>query len=337
MKIPIVKRFLLINLILLLIACQENQNRGQINTVKGSIDSSGLGLTLTHEHIMSNYGKAITATSTYDSLKLFEQVIPYVKRLKALGVQSIFDCTTAYFGRRSDLLEIISDATGVQIITNTGFYGAANDRYIPEFAYTATAKSISEIWIDEFENGIDGTHIKPGFIKMAFDDGKPPSAIDQKLFEAGMLTHLSTGLTMAVHTGNNREALNLQIDLLNAHNIDPSAWIWTHANKVEDDTILIDLAAKGAWISLDGVKASNTKEYLKRLKLFKQKKLLHKVLLSHDGNGFPSGGAIRDFNAIFENLIPEMLENGFTEDDINQILVENPKEAFRVGIRQTDV
>lgn len=337
MKTSTVKCFLLINLAFLLFACQEDKSHSQINTVKGAIDPSALGFVLSHEHIMSNYGKAITETSSYDSLKLFDQVIPYVKQLKMLGVNSIFDCTTAYFGRRIDLLEIISEATGVQIITNTGFYGAANDRYIPEFAYTATAKSISEIWIDEFENGIDGTHIKPGFIKMAFDDGKPPSAIDKKLFVAGMLTHLSTGLTMAVHTGKNREALNLQVDLLNAYNIDPSAWIWTHANKVEDDTILIDLAVKGAWISLDGVKASNTKEYLKRLKLFKQKKLLHKVLLSHDGNGFPGGGAIRDFKAIFENLIPEMLENGFTEDDINQILVKNPKEAFRVAIRQTGI
>ena len=337
MKIPTVKRFLLVNLILLLIACQENKNRNQINTVKGSINPSALGLALTHEHIMSNYGKEITETSSYDSLKLFDQVIPYVKQLKALGVQSIFDCTTAYFGRRIDLLEKISDVTGVKIITNTGFYGAANDRYIPEFAYTASAKAISKIWIDEFENGIDGTKIKPGFIKLAFDDGKPPSTIDKKLFEAGILTHLSTGLTMAVHTGKNREALKLQTDLLNTYNVDPSAWIWTHANKVEDDTILIDFAANGAWISLDGVKASNTKEYLKRLKLFKQKKLLHKVLLSHDGNGFPSGGAIRDFNAIFENLIPEMLKNGFTEDDINRILIENPKEAFRVAIRQSGV
>jgi hypothetical protein len=36
--------------------------------------------------------------------------------------------------------------------------------------------------LDEFQNGIDGTNIKTRFIKLAFDDGKTPSAIDKKLF-----------------------------------------------------------------------------------------------------------------------------------------------------------
>ena len=336
MKIFAIKLFLLINLASLLSTCQNDKTLNQINTVQGSINMSELGISLTHQHIMSNFGKEIGEASNYDSIKLFNQVIPYLKQLKSLGVNSIFDCTTEYFGRRVDLLKKISDSTEVQIITNTGIYGAANDRYIPEFAYNASAKSISEIWIDEFENGIKGTKIKPGFIKLAFDDGMPPSNIDEKLFEAGILTHLSTGLTLAVHTGKNMEAVQLQAELLNEYNIHPSAWIWTHANKVENDNILVDFASKGAWISLDGVNQSNISEYIKRLKFFKQKNLLHKVLVSHDGNGFRNGGEIKKFDAIFENLIPEMLKNGFTDVDINQIMVRNPKEAFCIKIRRTN-
>jgi phosphotriesterase-related protein len=171
---------------------------------------------------------------------------------------------------------------------------------------------------------------------LAFDDGKTPSAIDKKLFEAGILTHLSTGLTLAVHTGKNLEAVQFQTELLKKYNIHPSAWIWTHANKLEEDAPLIDLATKGAWISLDGVNQNNTADYLKRLKLFKEKNLLNKLLLSHDGNGFPRGGEIREFDAIFTKLIPEMLANGFTQDDIRQISVENPKEVFRIRIRKKD-
>tara|TARA_R110000868_G_scaffold220806_2_gene472269 strand:- start:17453 stop:18316 length:864 start_codon:yes stop_codon:yes gene_type:complete len=285
---------------------------------------------------MSNFGKEIGEASNYDSIKLFNQVIPYLKHLKSFGVISIFDCTTEYFGRRTDLLKTISDSSGVQIITNTGFYGAANDRYIPSFAYDASAEYISEIWIDEFVNGIKGTPIKPGFIKLAFDDGMPPSNIDKKLFEAGLLTHLSTGLTLAVHTGTNMEAVKLQTKLLRESNIHPSAWIWTHASKVENDEILIDHALKGAWISLDGVNENNTSEYIKRIMLFKQKKLLNKILLSHDGNSFRNGGDMKRFEAIFENLIPEMLNNGFTDEDIDQIMVRNPKEAFCIKIRRTN-
>jgi len=336
MKIIAVKLLVAINLAALPSSCQNSKALNQINTVQGPINFSELGMSLTHEHIMSNYGKEINETPSYDSIQLFNQVIPYLKNLRSLGVNSIFDCTTEYFGRRVDLLKMISDATDIQIITNTGFYGAADDRYIPEYAYGASAKAISEIWIDEFENGIKGTDIKPGFIKLAFDDGRPPSDIDKKLLEAGILTHLSTGLTIAVHTGKNMEALELQMQLLRDNAIHPSAWIWTHANKVEDDIVLLDLAAKGSWISLDGVNESNINEYIRRIKLFKQKNLLHKILLSHDGNGFPSGGPIRNFEAIFESLVPEMLTNGFTQDDIYQVLVRNPKEAFQIRIRKTD-
>ncbi|MGB7395883.1 MAG: phosphotriesterase [Pricia sp.] len=334
MKIVAIKLFVVFSLAAIPAICQKDETSTQINTVQGAIDLSDLGTSLTHEHIMSNYGKKINEASNYDSTKLFGQVIPYLKRLKSLGVRSIFDCTTAYFGRRIDLLKIISDSTGVQIITNTGFYGAADDRYIPEFAYSSSAESIAEIWIDEFENGIEGTDIKPGFIKLAFDDGRPPSDIDKKLFEAGMLTHLRTGLTLAVHTGKNMEALELQMRLLNEKGIHPSALIWTHANKVENDTVLIDRAAQGVWISLDGVKQSNVNEYMNRITLFKKRNLLPKLLLSHDGNGYPNGGSIRNFNAIFESLIPKLLANGFTEDDIHQILVKNPQEAFQIRKRK---
>jgi predicted metal-dependent phosphotriesterase family hydrolase len=335
MKIDSSILLLLAHTILLLSSCKNEKYPNQINTVKGPISSSELGLTLTHEHIMSNYGKEIGETSEYASVKLLDQVIPYLKKLKSFGVHTIFDCTTEYFGRRIDLLKEISDSTDVQIVTNTGFYGAANDRYIPKIAYHSSVKSISEIWIDEFKNGINGTKIKPGFIKLAFDDDRPLSDIDKKLFEAGIIAHLSTGLTLAVHTGNNMEAVKFQKRLLTEYNIHMSAWIWTHANKVDNDQILIDLAAEGAWISLDGVKESNTDEYIERIKLFKQKNLLNKLLLSHDGNGFPNGGEVRKFEAIFQHLIPKMLKNGFTESDVHLILINNPKEAFTIKVRKT--
>ncbi|MGB3152406.1 MAG: hypothetical protein WBB27_17245, partial [Maribacter sp.] len=160
------------------------------------------------------------------------------------------------------------------------------------------------------------------------------SEIDKKLFEAGILTHLNTGLTIAVHTGGNIEAVRFQKDLLDKYDVHPSAWVWTHANKIQDDDILIDLASKGAWISLDGVKASNTDQYLNRLKLFKKKTLLNKVLISHDGNGYPGGGQIRRFDAIFDSLIPAMRNVGFAEADIDQLLILNPREAFRIRIRK---
>jgi phosphotriesterase-related protein len=90
---------------------------------------------------------------------------------------------------------------------------------------------------------------------LAFDDGDP-SEIDIKLFKAGIFTHLHTGLTLVVHSGNNIKAVQLQMVLLKEYEVHASAWVWIHANKINDEQPLIDLAGQGAWISLDGVNMS---------------------------------------------------------------------------------
>ena len=325
-------------LLLFLFLCfpmvQAAEKEPTIETVNGPVSVTRLGLSLSHEHIMSNFGKEAAPMSGYNEAALFSQVIPYLRQLKALGIQTVFDCTTAYFGRRVDLLKQIADSCGLQIITNTGFYGSANDKYGPEFAFSATKEEIAKQWIEEFENGIDGTGIRPGFIKMAFDKGTP-SAIDKKLFEAGLITHLSTGLTMAVHTGDNPEAIVAQLKLLAQHHVSPKAWIWVHANQAENTDLLIETAKKGAWISLDGIKENNIDAYVERLTRFKNEKLLDKVLLSHDGNGFPSGKAIRPFDVLVTRLIPALQKAGFSEDDVNLLTIENPQNAFEVKVRKT--
>lgn len=311
----------------------SSRNGDTINTVDGVIEADEIGFSLTHEHIMSNFGKDISETSEYDEAALVNQVVPYLQKIKSLGVDTIFDCTTAHFGRRVDLLQTIADSTGLQIVTNTGYYGAVDDRYVPKIAYNSTPGEISERWVDEFENGIDGTNVKPGFIKLAFDDGTP-SEIDKKLFEAGIMAHLETGLTLVVHTGNNPEAVNIQLNLLQQFDVSPEAWIWTHAHTSNDLDLLIETAQKGAWISLDRVNSSNIQSTVNWLQRFKSEELLHKILLSHDGNGFPGGGELRPFEAAMNELIPALQEDDFTDEEIDQLFIENPKNAFSIKIRK---
>lgn len=305
---------------------------GFLFTVDGKIDAGELGFTLPHEHVMSNFGADSEIISQYDEAALMVQVVPYLQKLKSLGVASVFDCTTAYFGRNVSLLQRLSKESGIQILTNTGFYGAANDRYVPPWAQDASAAEIADTWIAEFENGIDGTIIKPSFIKLAFDNGTP-SKIDLKLFEAGIVTHKKTGLTMAVHTGNNREAVKQQLDLLTTYKVSPEAWIWVHANKAQDMNLLLETAQKGAWISLDGINSSNIMEYIDFINRFRKENLLDKILLSHDGNSFPRGGEIREYHALSELLIPKLLELGYSKNEIHLLTIENPKNAFSIRKR----
>lgn len=322
-------------IVFFLIGCHENtsdKTRGIIYTVNGLMPVNELGFSLTHEHVISNFYKDSSITSVYDEDLLMKIAVPYLKKIKATGVNTIFCCTAENFGRRVDLLKQLADSSGINIITNTGLYAAAKDRYVPQYAYDAMPAELTNRWIAEFENGIDGYDIKPGFIKLAFDKGKP-SDIDLKLFEAGILTHLQTGLTIAVHTSSNIEAAMAQLSLLEEYKVSPKAWIWVHAQKVEDVDLLINTAKKGAWISFDNVKDSNLELYFFLLERFKLEGLLNKVLLSHDGSTLPKSGVTRPYEALQNVLIPKMLELGYTQNEIDLLTIENPKEAFAIRKR----
>lgn len=287
---------------------------------------------------MSIFGDEPRYNPDYDEAALLAQVVPYLKHVKQLGCQTLVECTGAYFGRDVRLLQQLTQRSGVQIITNTGYYGAANDRYVPRHAYQESAETIARRWIAEFEQGIDDTGVRPGFIKIALDDG-PVSAIDAKLVRAAALTHRATGLIIACHTGDNAKGAQTALAILKEEGVAPAAWIWTHANKVESIETLLPAARAGAWISLDGVRAPDTaspadtgifERHLRYLKQLKERGLLSQVLVSHDGNSFPSGGPIRPYEAIFTALLPRLAKEGFTLSDIQQLTTHNPARAFAV-------
>jgi len=111
---------------------------------------------------------------------------------------------------------------------------------------------------------------------------------------------------------------------LDEYKVSPSAWVWVHASKVENVDLLVETAKKGAWISLDKFKAPETEAYVSKITRFREKGLLHRVLLSHDGNSYHREGELRGYQAIMTHLIPALKENGFSEAEINQLLVLNP-------------
>ncbi len=73
---------------------------------------------------------------------------------------------------------------------------------------------------------------------------------------------------------------------------------------------------------------------LRFLRKMKTAKLLHRVLISQDAGwynvGDAGGGNFRNYNSIFDSFIPALLKSGFTEKDIQLLLVENPAKAFRI-------
>ncbi len=198
-----------------------------------------------------------------------------------------------------------------------------------------TASEIAAEWISEFNNGIDGTSVRPGFIKLAVNAGEL-RPVDRKLLEAAALTHLATSLVIAIHTRDNVAAAEAQLDILHDHGVAPSAWIWTHAQHAAASDSLIAAARRGAWISLDGLKTepAQNETLIAHLLALREAGLLKRVLLSHDGNGFPSGGPIRPFDTLATSVLPQLRALGFSETEIRQLTVANPADAFTLSLRR---
>ena len=311
----------------------EPAYQGKVMTVLGPVSPQTLGIFLPHEHIMSSFGATEEQAAAYDRKQAYDTVIPYLTKVKSLGLSTLADCTAAFFGRDPLLLKMLSDSTGVRLITNTGYYAAAKDRYVPKTAYDESPDQIADRWVAEFVDGIGETGIHPGFIKIGIDGG-PLSDIDAKIVRAAAITHRRTGLTIAAHTGGNPQAVSQQISILKEEGVHPSAWIWVHAQNTEEIDPLISAAAQGAWIELDAIRETTLEKHLAYLKALKAAGYLDRVLLSHDGNSMRlTGKPPRQYEKLFTDFIPLARAEGFTDEEVEALTVENPARAFTIGMR----
>ncbi len=302
-----------------------------INTVTGPISPSKLGLTLIHEHILVDFvGADKINQNRWERDKVVAKMLPHLQNLKRLGVATLVECTPAYLGKDPLLLRELSEKSGIQILTNTGYYGAVDNKFLPAHAHTETPDQLADRWIREYEQGIDDTGIKPGFLKISVNPG-PLSDLHRKLITAAARTHKRTGLTIYSHTGPYVPAFE-QIEVLKQEGVSPSAFVWVHAQG-NNMVHYARAVREGAWVSLDGLDSSNVDSYAQTLLLMKENKFLHRTLLSHDAGWYdpakPDGGSIgRDFTVLFTKLMPTLNQQGFTRKDWRQILVENPKLVF---------
>ncbi len=307
-------------------------------TLNGPVPADKMGITLTHEHILVDFiGADKTNEGRWDKNDVVRVALPYLLRVREKGCMTFVECTPDFLGRDPVVLKALADSTGMHFITNTGYYGARNDMFLPSYALTETAGQLAQRWIGEFENGIGATGIRPGFIKIGVDNGSL-SEIHKNLVTAAALTHLGTGLTIASHTGPAAAAFE-QIEILEREGVSPEAFIWVHSQAEKDPEYHITAARKGVWISLDGITSRNIEDYVKMISNLKEHDLLNKILLSHDAGwyrpGEDNGGSFRGFTDLFENLIPRLKEEHFTGREIRQMIEGNPAKAFEIRIRRS--
>ncbi len=303
-----------------------------IQHVDGSSPVDTTQIWLSHEHILVDFiGADSIQPNTWNHDAVMTEVIPYLEELKTYRVDYFVDATPAYLGRDVLLLEKLAIKSGLQIITNTGFYGARDNKFLPKYISEITADELAEKWINEFEKGIDGSSIKPGFVKIGVDTANPLDTLHQKLVKAASLTSLETGLTIASHTG---KAVGLwpQLEILEEMEVSPAKFIWVHAQAEEDNNSYLKAAAMGCWISLDGL-GWDMDKHLSKLVFAKENGILHRILISHDAGWYDpqkEQQSITPYTNIFTKLLPELRAQGFTEKEINLLISVNPTKAFAI-------
>jgi phosphotriesterase-related protein len=290
-----------------------------------------MGATLVHEHVLVDFaGAERVSRSRYDAGEAFRVILPHLQDLHKRGCRTLLECTPAYLGRDPLLLRRLSEASGLHIVTNTGYYGAASDSAVPKHAYAESARQLAARWTAEFRAGIEGTGIRPGFVKIGVEPGRL-SDIDRKLVEAAALCHLDTGLTLAVHTGDGAAALEI-VSVLTRLGVSPEAYVWVHSQNERDLATRSWAAQQGTWIELDGVAPGSLDAHLEGIVDLFRRDQLDRVLVSHDAGwyhvGEPGGGGYRPHTFLFDTLVPALRARGLDEADVRRLLVDNPARAF---------
>jgi phosphotriesterase-related protein len=312
------------------------QLRRVVMTVRGPVDAAKIGVTLMHEHVLVDFvGADKVSRDRYDADEAFAVALPHLRRAAELGCRTFVDCTPAYIGRDAALLRRLSEAAKLNVVTTTGYYGAANDKFVPAFAYRESAEDLAARWVAEFERGIEGTGVRPGIIKIGVDAG-PLSEIDAKLVRAAALTHLKTGLTIASHTGDGAAAL-AQLDLITGLGVSPTAFIWVHAQNEKDRAVHERAAARGCWVEFDGVSSRSAAEHVTLVTHLAEGGFLNRILVSMDAGwyhvGEPRGGNYRGYESLFTEFMPA-LRSKLGGEQVRRLLTANPQDALSIGVRR---
>jgi phosphotriesterase-related protein len=159
-----------------------------VNTVLGALESSQLGYTLAHEHVIVTSAGIAEYFPELLGTDLRRRIVDELLAAKAGGVTTIVDATTHDLGRDPRLLADAARASGVNIIACTGWW-----LDIPRALTGFSVDALAEVFTREVEEGIGNTDVKPGVIKGASDQAGV-TEYEERVLRAVARAHRRTGL-----------------------------------------------------------------------------------------------------------------------------------------------
>lgn len=148
----------------------------KVNTVLGSIPADQMGPTLMHEHMVLAYaGWDKDALCEHIELNdLAKIVADSLGTVKEYGIKTVVDATPNDLNRNVDLIKLVSERTGLNIICSTGMYTEEEGMpaYIKFHAQVHdTLTELYETFVQEITIGIGKSGVKAGVIKVATGNG----------------------------------------------------------------------------------------------------------------------------------------------------------------------
>jgi len=312
----------------------------QINSVLGPIDSSDLGFTLMHEHVMV---AASGLSKSYPDLlgpNREERAIACLKKAKAAGINTLLDATTFDLGRDPELLRHVAFESGVNLINVTGWW-----LDVPRFMLGVGANQMADEFIRDINEGFRGTDIKAGMLKCAADfEGVTPPL--ETMARAVARAHLQTGVPIMVHSYPTGHVATRQIEIFREEGVDLTRVKIDHSNDTTDTDYLKWILDQGCFLGLDRYPGRLVSPHMRTVTL---KRLMdmgyaERLCPSHDciclhihneqaDGSIPAEHAFTASNPdqylyMHRHVIPELLQMGATQADIDMLFIDNPKRLF---------
>ncbi|MBM3944340.1 MAG: phosphotriesterase-related protein [SAR202 cluster bacterium] len=270
-----------------------------------------------------------------------EQAIEEVMEFKLNGGNSIVDTTNRDLARDPLALARISRATGLNIIMGAGHYVPVSH---PADMDKRSETQIAEQIIKELTEGVGDTGVKPGVIG-ELGNVWPLTPNQKKVLRAAAKAQVETGAPILIHPGQHNDGPMEILDILTESGAEPEHIIMGHLDfAIDDRKALKRLAKSGCFLEYDIFGIENTGiEYMgEELRLMNDVQRIETIeFLAEEGHidqvltaqdvcqkrQLTAYGG-KGYGHILGNIIPRMKKRGFTQAQVDKMLVHNPARAL---------
>ena len=309
-----------------------------VETVNGPLDLEELGFTLIHEHFRTtDEATRFQFPHLYDEAAEWEAAMADANGVKGHGVQTVVEPSAMFLQRDAAFSKRVADETGLNVIVATGIY---TFDHLPQVLANRSEDQIAEIFVHDIERGIQGTGIKAAFIKCAADEpGVTPNV--EKVHRAAARASLQTGRPIMADSRPASGTGIEQMRVFGEEGVNPSRVQVAHTGDTDDLDYIERLLDTGCWIGMDRYGLDiflPTEKRQETVLALLEKGHADRMFLSQDWCSTldyftpeleeqlkPVAAPNWSMTFLFEQVIPELKERGMTDEQLNQMMVENPK------------